>query len=106
MVLGFNSVLNLILAITIIMTAVGSLYKPMLYIGSCATCLGNFILFVAIIVTGVYRFSADGTTCAENLTQEVFEGVTFSDHGFKIKALFTSQLVLYCGFNCCIFSAM
>ena len=68
MVLGFNSVLNLLMAITIIMTAVGSFYKPVLYIGSCATCLGNLILFSAIIVTGVYRFGADGTACAENLS--------------------------------------
>ncbi len=104
-ILAFNSILNLILTVLVLLMCLGSVFAPIMCLTSCGTCFGNCAYFAAIVTTGVFRYSSDGKACAKS-DMYVAEGVKFSEHGDVIQGLFISQVVLYCGYYCCVYTAM
>ncbi len=104
-ILAFNSILNLCLTIFVLCTCVGSVFAPLLCLTTCGHCFGNCAYFAAIITTGVIRYSTDGKMCQRS-DNYVAEGVLFSSHANTIQGLFISQVVLFCGYYCCAYTAL
>ena len=91
--LALNSILYLLLTIFTVFIVIGAWFSPLLCVGAIGHCLGSMTQFAAIIVTGVFRYSAEGTLCA---------AIPGNEHGEKIQGLFIAQCVLFCFYNCCI----
>ena len=87
---------------------------PLGYFGGVCHACGCCVHLAAIIVTGVYRYSANGELCVEYAKSlevdgglEIVyneDGDTFSlkKHADAISALFISQAVLFCFYNCIV----
>ena len=49
--------------------SISALLWPLAFCGGCGICLTGIIHMVAIIITGVYRYNADGVACSEREVQ-------------------------------------
>ena len=99
-VLAMNSIVYLLLGLSVVCSLVGSVAVPFLCFGCCGSICGNIAMFASIIVTGVFRYREWGAACAMSKTQ-VVPGVTFEMHGEEIQGLFISQCVFYIFLICC-----
>ena len=78
----FNSILYLCLSTFTILLLVGAIKWQLLCSGCLGHCLGILIQLVCICMTGAWRYSMDGSKCADN--------PDFKDHADKLQALFIS----------------
>ena len=99
--LKFNAFLYLALACIMLFTILGSCFAPFF----CCTCIGltcgSCAHLALIIVTGIFRFNTEGKLCAENDELVSPDGMTYAEHGQRIKALFISQCVFLIFVNIC-----
>ena len=72
------------------------------FLGCCGFCLTQCLHLATVIITGVFRYSADGQWCAGMAYPLQINERTSADVGANIQGLFISQCVLYLGLNCCI----
>ena len=101
MILAYASILYLLLGIFTLCLGLSYWVNIFACCAVCGHCWGQCAHFALIIVTGVFRYSDSGKNCAE-IPWGIDEDTTFEDHGDKIQALFISQCVLWCFYNCCV----
>ena len=89
---ALNSCCYLILSLATLFIMLGALWAPIAALGVCIHCCGGCLHFATIICTGVWRYSSEGTACADLPGNEV---------GDKIQSLFIAQCILYCVYGCC-----
>ena len=104
--LSFNSILYLLLAICSVCQIIGTWAWPLCCLAGFGHCFGDCARLACLIVTGVFRFSGDGDRCAKNDVGAGQSDWTFKEHGETIEALFISQCVLHIGYSICIYCAM
>ena len=73
----FNAILYLCLSTFTVLLLVGAIKWQLLCSGCAGHCLGIVVQFVCIVCTGVWRYSDEGKSCAEN-------NPDFKDHADKI----------------------
>ena len=97
----FNGALYITMIGAIVLLFLGTFFFPIWFCGCCTLIYGNCGHLAALIITGVLRYSDDGSFCAKQKV-ELADGITFEDHGTAMEGLFISQCVLYCFFGCCV----
>ena len=88
-ILGFNAILYLVLSVCTALLVIGHFFPPLACIGCLGHAFGSCVMLACIIVTGIFRYSAKGKSCADSGPE------LFKDHGKQIQGLFISQSVLY-----------
>ena len=99
----FNMIIYTMLSGIIFCSFAGLIYSSLLQATLSCLQVAGVAHFVAIILSGVFRFNTQGTICAdkEGMLPYDKEGNTFKEDSDLLKNLYIAQLCLYLPFCAC-----
>ena len=105
MIYALNCFLYLSLSLFSVALLLGAWLWPLRAVGCIGHCFGLVVHIVAIVLTGVMLYSADGSACADRdipYSGDDDDGGTFSQDAELVEKLFIAQCSLFFFYNCCV----